>query len=372
MDKKIKITHVARFAKPRKGGIEAFIEMFNKCIDKNIYDISVLCNSNSDKSSFDENGVFFNRAGYFFEFASNTFSFDFLLKLSKVNTDIIIYHMPFIFAVLCHFTAKPKYKKMIVCYHSDIVGYDNIMKPFWKMYKNFLDTADIIHVQSPQMLESPFIGEFKNKTAVIPYLTDTNIKCNIQNVNKIKEEYHNKKIIFALGRLVKYKGFEYLIEAVKNVENAVLLLGGTGPLGKDFKTYINKNNLDAKVKLLGRVDDLVLQDYYEACDIFVLPSSMPSETFAVVQLEAMKYSKPVINTNLNTGVNYVSVDGETGLTVEARNPAQLAGAINKLINDDNMRLQYGKNARKRAENLFDLKKMKSMYQGIIGAVLESR
>lgn len=364
VNKKIKVTHISKFAYPHKGGIESFIEMFNTCINSENTDIEVLCCSNETKSAKESNGVFYNRAKYFFEYAANTFSLDFLWKLSKVKTDVLIYHMPFIFAVIAHFICRPKFKKMIICYHSDIIGYDRVMKPFWGIYNQFLKLADIIHVQSPQMLENSMVKNFKEKAVVIPYLIDTKVTYNKENVLRIKEEYNNKKIIFAIGRHVKYKGFEYLLEAMKTVDNTVLLLGGQGPLTEKFKNYIKENNLQDKIKLLGKIKDTELDDYYEACDIFVLPSILQSETFAVVQLEAMKHGKPVINTNLGTGVNYVSIDGKTGLTVEPGNVEQLAEAINKLKDDSTLQKRFIINGRQRISRLFDINQNKELYTGL--------
>lgn len=361
VNKKIKVTHISKFAYPHKGGIESFIEMFNTCINSENTDIEVLCCSNETKSAKESNGVFYNRAKYFFEYAANTFSLDFLWKLSKVKTDVLIYHMPFIFAVIAHFICRPKFKKMIICYHSDIIGYDRVMKPFWGIYNQFLKLADIIHVQSPQMLENSMVKNFKEKAVVIPYLIDTKVTYNKKNVLKIKEEYNNKKIIFAIGRHVKYKGFEYLLEAMKTVDNTVLLLGGQGPLTEKFKNYIKENNLQDKIKLLGKIKDTELDDYYEACDIFVLPSILQSETFAVVQLEAMKHGKPVINTNLGTGVNYISIHNETGLTVEPKNSEELANAINKSLSDYNLRETLGQNAQKRVQEIFEISKVNEKY-----------
>ncbi len=367
-DKKIKITHVTRFAKPHKGGIESFIEMFNYCVRGTNSEIEVLNNNNDEPSSKDENGVFYNRAKYLFDFAANSISPEYIYKLSKIKTDIIIYHMPCIFAVIAHFIARPKYKRMIICYHSDIIGYDKIMKPFWSIYNSFLKQADIIHVQSPQMLENSMAKEYKDKDIMIPYLISSAVKYNNDNVTRIRNLAQGKKIIFALGRHVKYKGFKYLIEAMKNVENALLILGGNGPLTDEFKLFILENNLSEKILLTGKIPEEELEDYYEACDIFALPSILPSETFAVVQLEAMKHSKPVINTFLNTGVNYVSIDKETGLTVEPEDAEQLTNAINELLGNDQLRLEYGKNARKRVEELFDIEKVKKQYQKFFGEV----
>ena len=78
----------------------------------------------------------------------------------------------------------------------------------------------------------------------------------------------------------------------------------------------------------------------------------------------MRHSKPIINTWLNNGVNFVSADKETGLTVEPKNVEQLTNAINELINNDELCLQYGQNARKRVEMLFEIKRVKEQYKGI--------
>ena len=153
----------------------------------------------------------------------------------------------------------------------------------------------------------------------------------------------------------------YGIKAMKTVENAVYLIGGTGPLKSEFEKYIKENLLQDKVILLGRVEDCDLDSYYKACDIYLFPSIMQSEAFGIVQLEAMKYEKPVINTNLGTGVNYVSIDKETGLTVEPENVEQLTNAINKLLNNDELRLQYGRNARQRVDELFSISKITNEY-----------
>ena len=154
---------------------------------------------------------------------------------------------------------------------------------------------------------------------------------------------------------------------MKKVDNAIYLIGGSGPLKENFENYIKENHLGNKVKLLGRIEDKDLDNYYKACDIYLFPSIMQSEAFGIVQLEAMKYGKPVINTNLGTGVNYVSIHNETGLTVEPKNSEQLANAINKLLNDDKLRETLGQNARIRVEKYFNIAQIKhniSLYKDV--------
>jgi len=367
VEKKIKITHIARFAYPHAGGIEAVINQINDSLSDAEFEKEVICCSNREKSSL-ENGVKYTRCRYLFDFAANSISPQMFFKMMFLKTDVIHFHMPVIqnviFWFILYHLGLLKYKKMYVTYHSDIIGYDKIMKPFWGIYRLFLKKADKIHVLSPNIIDSSeTLRDFKEKCIVIPYgISISDIQKNSGKVQEIKNRFKNRKILFSLGRLVKYKGFIYGIEAVKQVENAVYLIGGEGALKEMLEAYIKENKLQDRAVLLGRIDDEDINAYYQACDIYMFPSIMQSEAFGIVQLEAMRYSKPVINTNLGTGVNYVSIDKETGLTVKPADAQVLAEAVNKLLNNDELRMEYGKNARRRAENLFDIEKVKRQYK----------
>lgn len=358
---KVKITHIARFAHPHIGGIESVINQINESLPNEEFEKEVFCCSNTDKSSI-ENGVKYNRCRYLFDFAANSISPQLFFRMMFLKTDIIHFHMPVIQNVVIWFILYHlgllRYKKMFITYHSDVVGYDRIMKPFVPLYRYFLSKADKIHVLSPNIIESSnMLSAVKNKCVVIPQGISISDKANVEKVNEIRQKYATKKIIFSLGRFVKYKGFIYGIKAMKNIKDAVYLIGGNGPLKSEFEDYIVENDLQDKVILLGRIENYDLASYYKACDIYLFPSIMQSEAFGIVQLEAMTYSKPVINTHLGTGVNYVSLDKETGLTVEPENVEQLTDAINELLNNDELRLQYGRNARERVEKMFEIKKI---------------
>ena len=365
---KKKITHITRYAYPHIGGIEAVISQINECLPDDKFEKEVLCCSNTEKSSI-ENGVKYNRCKFLFEFAANTISPEFIWKLSKVDTDIIHYHMPFIFAVIAHFIARPKYKKMYITYHGSIVGYDKFMWPFWGIYKYFYKKADKIHVLSPDIINSDkILIHNKEKCVIIPYgidLSQTPVYSE-EEISNFKQDIGNKKIILCMGRLARMKGIINAIKAMESVNQGILLIAGDGPLKECFETYINTHNLNSKIRLLGSIADKHRKAILlNSCDIFVLPSEYKSESFGIVQLEAMQYGKPVINTNLGTGVNYVSINGETGLTVEPKNSEDLANAINTLLNNDELRLHFGKNARKRVEKLFNIANCASNYMQLI-------
>src|SRR5690606_11020258 len=102
----------------------------------------------------------------------------------------------------------------------------------------------------------------------------------------IKSEYLNKKIIFSLGRLVEYKGYEYLIKSAKFLDDSYqILIGGKGPLQEELQQLIDENNLNARVKLLGFMTDEQVTAYYQVCDLFCLSSILKTEAFAIVQIE---------------------------------------------------------------------------------------
>ncbi len=78
-----------------------------------------------------------------------------------------------------------------------------------------------------------------------------------------------------------------------------------------------------RVRFLGFVPDAELVAYYDACDVFCMPSTERAEQFGLVQLEAMHCGKPVVATRLGTGVEYVTLDEVTGLLVEPGNERAL-------------------------------------------------
>ena len=139
-----------------------------------------------------------------------------------------------------------------------------------------------------------------------------------------RDEIHRRfgpRIVLAVGRMVYYKGFEYLIRAMRDVD-ATLLLIGEGPLEAELRREAAKLPSSSRVHFLGALDDIA--PFYHAASVFVLPAIARSEAFGLVQLEAMAAGTPVINTNLDSGVPAVSLHDVTGLTVPPADELALA------------------------------------------------
>jgi len=142
----------------------------------------------------------------------------------------------------------------------------------------------------------------------------------------------NKKIILTIGGLDKGKGHQFLIEAtkilIKKQKNLLCLIIGDGQLRRSLNLQINKSKLDKQIKLLGYVKHKDLNNWFNASNLFVLPSL--SESFGVVQIEAMACGKPVVATK-NGGSEELITSNHYGLLCKKQDPLSLAIAINKAL-----------------------------------------
>jgi len=201
------------------------------------------------------------------------------------------------------------------------------------------------------------LPHFRGKCVVIPYGIPPADSISIAPAAiAALRERHGPRVLLAVGRLVYYKGFEYLIEAMRHI-NAKLLIVGDGPLRGELESRIVARGLSHRVEMLGEIQNHELAPYYMASDLFAFPSIARSEAFGIVQLEAMSCGLPVVNTSLDSGVPFVSRHNETGLTVPARDPAALANAANLLLASSELRARFSAAAIRRVATEFTARLM---------------
>jgi glycosyltransferase involved in cell wall biosynthesis len=155
------------------------------------------------------------------------------------------------------------------------------------------------------------------------------------------------------GRLTSQKGQNYLIEIANRLKQKnirfTLFIAGTGEMKPTLEKLIDKYNLHKEVILLGFVEDV--ENFMHTIDIFVLTSLW--EGFGYVLVEAMAGYKPVVAFNLSSNPEIV-IDNQTGFLVDYPDIETFCRKIELLINDENLRLQFGKEGRERVEKLFQL------------------
>ena len=169
--------------------------------------------------------------------------------------------------------------------------------------------------------------------------------------------------ILSLGRLVRTKGLDYLIEAMQYVDGK-LIICGKGPDSKRLMKKIRRFNVSDKVEMKGWVSEEEKDSLMSQCKMFVMPSLY--ESYGLAALEIMSYGRPVVCTDVN-GLPDTVKDG--GVYVKPKDAKGLADAVNSLLSDKEKRKELGTNARKVAENqnvknTVDI--VESVYQMVLG------
>lgn len=285
-----------------------------------------------------------------------------IFRLRKIchNYDIIHVHHPDPMACLALFLSGYK-GRVVLHWHSDILKQKFLLKLYKPLQSWLIKRAELIVGTTPLYLqESPYLQCVQDKTLCIPIGIEPHKECGEPNVGAaIRNRWPDKKIIFSLGRLVSYKGYEHLIEAARFLdEKFVILIGGSGPLKGQLQALIDRLGLDERVKLLGYLSEPELPAYYEACDLFCLSSVFKTEAFGIVQIEAMSYGKPVVATTIEgSGVHWVNAEGESGLNAKCGDARALSEAIRAITVHPLVYERYAAGARSRFEKMFTLDKM---------------
>jgi rhamnosyl/mannosyltransferase len=364
----MKIIQTNKAYYPKVGGIETTVKTISEGLveqfKESVFVLTCHSKRNFKKQYRNLNGVQVTYLPTFGFVSSLPMSPGFFYEISKLSGDILHIHEPFPLADLSlHLIPRIKknFSKIVVSWHGDIVRQKWTLKFYGKFIFKFLEKVDRILISNPNIIKSSdFLPYFREKCDVIPIGIDLEW-CNSViysgNMSKKNISKDGETIILFVGRLVYYKGIEFLIEAMKFVSNAKLLIVGSGPLERKLKAQIKNLELNCKIQLVPEVNENILHEYFKACDIFVLPSVEKSETYGIVQIEAMACGKPVICTDISTGTTFINQNNITGLVVPPRNPEKLAEAINKLSNDNELRSNLGVNGKKRALEEFTSSKM---------------
>jgi len=376
---KIVQTNKAYF--PKVGGIETTITTLSEGLVKNCnLEVEVLtCNHKISLRTINNviKGVNVKYLPTYGFFHSLPLSPSYFLALSKYSGDILHIHEPFPLSdisLLLNKKIKKNFKKIIVSWHSDIIRQRWSLKYYGKYIIKFLEMVDQIIVSNPALIKnSDFLTQFSEKCVVIPIGVDISW-ANSESDNHSYLSYilpNQDPLILSVGRLVYYKGFEYLIEAMQDIHNAQLIIVGSGPLEKKLRKMIFEKRLENRIKIIPELERDLLNSLFKRCDVFVLPSIKKSETYGIVQIEAMACGKPVVCTEIGTGTTFINQDRITGLVVPPENSDALSSALKRLLNDVSLRKLFGENAKRRAFNEFDDQKMVKKVYDLYRKLLEN-
>jgi rhamnosyl/mannosyltransferase len=301
-------------------------------------------------------------------------SFPFVLAKRSRKADLVALHQPFPLNDIGVALGLPRETAVVVHWHGEIVRQRSLTGLVAPFIRGTLARAQRIIVSHPTLVSaSPFLAPHSEKCAIIPFGIDVAYWAELDGAQRRRvEELRSRypRLVLATGRLVPYKGFDVLIEALRRVD-ATAIIVGEGPLRHDLLRLAQQRGVADRLILAGRLSRDDLKVHLHAARLYAFPSVGVAEAFGIVQLEAMAVGLPIVNTNLPTGVPHVARHGLEALTVPPNDPAVLATAIGQLLDDAALAQPLGAAGRRRATTEYDLqnfvKRIEDVYDQAVRA-----
>jgi len=361
-----RIVHLSKYYPPDRGGIETHVQTLAQAQSALGAKVEVLC-----VNSFNKQGqlskrtetvqemdgdVKVTRIGRLFTLAR----FDICPELShtisetlkKPNT-LLHLHTPNP-TMMMGLISVYKNQPLVVSHHSDIVK-QKFLKYGLRPFEDYLyNRSSKVLTSSLEYIEgSKFLKLYQNKLNYLHLGLDTSEHSEPNEKAKafaksLTEKYPGP-IWLAVGRLVYYKAYHIAIEALTMVKGTLVIVG-VGPLEEELKTLAKKLGVYNRIVWLGNLSHDELIGAYHAATGLWFASNVRSEAFGLVQVEAMASGCPVINASIpGSGVPFVSRHNQEGLTVPVNNPAALAQAAQKLLDEPELHSHLAKQSQKRAK-----------------------
>jgi glycosyltransferase involved in cell wall biosynthesis len=375
----LRVCHLGKFYPPASGGIESHLQTLAQAQARLGMAVDVLCVNHRNRNGADvtwrtlastptvaeqDGPVRVDRLGRRASLARLDCCLALphrLWRIQAADYDLLHVHAPNPTMVLGLFLCRPRVP-WVISYHSDVIRQRALLllqRPFENWV--FRRARAILVASEAYVTGSSYLQRFRDKVVVNPFGIDLAAFLDpapaaTQAAARFRAAYA-EPLWLAVGRLVYYKGLANAIQALTQVPGRLMIVG-EGPL---------RGELERQARAVGVADRIVwhaqlsrdeLIGAYLAATALWFPSNARSEAFGIVQIEAMACGRPVLNSAIpGSGVAWVSRDGETGFTVPVDDWQALAAAANRLWHDADLRGRLGAQARRRAIEEFDARRM---------------
>lgn len=350
-----RVLHVGKFYPPVAGGMERVVETLCRA-GEGLVESRVLAMSTGRETREDtREGIHVTRVGTIGSAGSVAIAPGFPGVLGRARPDLIVLHEPNPWALLSYAVAHPT-PPIVIWYHSDVVRpalqyalfYAPIARPAYRRSERFV-------VSSPALAEhAAALAPYRDRVRVIPFGIDLSSWRGIEDASPF--------VLFA-GRHVAYKGVDVLLRALQGTSIRAVI-AGDGPKRPDWQALAGALGVAAQVRFTGEVPDVELRALMQSCSVLVLPSITRAEAFGYVQLEAMASSKPIVSTDVPSGVSWVNQHETTGLVVPAGDAEALRVALERLMGDRSLRRAFGDAGRRRVEEEFTLARLRERLRSL--------
>jgi len=381
------VLHVGKFYPPVAGGMERVLQTL--CLaSAGLVESRVLVANTTSRTIEEERPVdgaetqpgirvHVTRVGTVGAVGSVHIAPTFAWHLRRARPDLIVLHEPNPWALLSYAIARPS-APLAIWYHSDVVRpalqYALFYAPLARLVYG---RAERVIVSSPALAEHAApLAPYRERVRVIPFginpMDWAMTPADRERIARAQTQIGGPFVLFA-GRHVAYKGVDVLLRALDHL-HVRAVIAGDGPKRVEWQQLAATVGLTDRVHFVGDVPDAQLRTFMQACSALVLPSVTRAEAFGYVQLEAMACGKPVISTDVPSGVSWVNQHDRTGLVVRAGDEAALAAAIQTVMTDASLRVRMGDAARQRVDREFSMVRLRDRMRELFEetAVLEPR
>tara|TARA_R110002096_G_scaffold416576_2_gene619226 strand:+ start:40090 stop:41262 length:1173 start_codon:yes stop_codon:yes gene_type:complete len=245
--------------------------------------------------------------------------------------DIIDAHYAYPDGVAAYYLAKEFGKPFIVtALGTDINILPNYKKPRGLIIETLANADGVVAVSKDLCKKMIELGASKDKTTPIYNGVDLNLFAPTDKQEACVKIGASKNVLLSIGNLISLKGFDLIIKAMTNLEDAELYIVGSGPEEANLKSLISELGLENRVKLVGRLPQSELATYYNAADIFVLASS--HEGMANVLLESLACGTPVVATPI-AGMEEVIATDQVGVIMPDRSVEAIVSSVRSLLDN---------------------------------------
>lgn len=376
MNTTLRICHLGKYYPPAPGGIETHVRTLARAQAGLGCEVRVYCLAHEEgQTTVDQDGpVSVTRFRPTASVAKLDLCPELAAAIRSVEADVLHMQVPNPTMLLAVLAARPRIP-LVVTYQSDIVRQRLRAALFRPLERLAYRHVRAILPTSPTYVPgSRFLKPYADRIKVLPMGIDLDLYSNPSaedqaEAGRIRQRYPGP-IWLGCGRLIYYKGFLNAVRALPKAPGTLLIVGD-GPDRARIEAEAHRLGVSARLVLLGSMPYQKVVPYYLAAEAFWFPSNARSEAFGIVQVEAMAAGCPVINTSIpHSGVAWVSLDGQTGLTVPVNSPDALAAAAVRLIQDPALRARLSASARVRAVEEFSDRVMAerslAIYRHVLG------
>lgn len=379
----MRILHIGKYHPPVAGGMERFLGDLAKAQRDAGHDVGVLVHRDRAGEEKGDPGWLMRCPVWFrlaFAPVSPRFPFWLARAVSRLRPEVLHIHMPNLSAFWALALPSTRELPWVIHWQSDIELSRRSLRLAYPHYQVFeralLERAEAIVVTSPQYLEaSQTLHQWRHKCHVVPLGVDPARLPVVAPQDATGLWNRSGLRMLSVGRLTYYKGFETLLHAAVEDRGHELIVVGEGEERPRLERILAEAGNPPWVRLLGHADDATVNRLMASCDVFCLPSRERTEAFGIVLIEAMRYGKPLLVSDIKgSGVTWVARDGQNAVIVPPGNVLAWRAAIETLAAHPPRRRELGQNGYRRYLREFDVaavaRRLEQVYDIAVKAGIE--